>query len=148
MNKAYRHFNFNFKFLKVMQFFKKLLTQSAKKLGNSNEIFLPPLLHKGRGWSHCPPIHCNVSLPTSAPSLHFTVAFVPSLKSALLNLTFPFWTAFSMFQQFTVFGMKDYGNSEKSCILSYTILLEKFINRERALGYPIKYSKPIGFKRK
>jgi hypothetical protein len=26
--------------------------------------------------------------------------------------------------------------------------LEKFINRERALGYPIKYSKPIGFKRK
>jgi len=26
--------------------------------------------------------------------------------------------------------------------------LEKFINRERSLGYPIKYSKPIGFKRK
>jgi len=26
--------------------------------------------------------------------------------------------------------------------------LERFINRERALGYPIKYSKPIGFKRK
>ena len=26
--------------------------------------------------------------------------------------------------------------------------LENFINNERALGYPIKYSKPIGFKRK
>jgi len=26
--------------------------------------------------------------------------------------------------------------------------LEKFINKERSLGYPIKYSKPIGFKRK
>ncbi len=26
--------------------------------------------------------------------------------------------------------------------------LEKFINRERALGYPIKYSKPIGFRKK
>lgn len=26
--------------------------------------------------------------------------------------------------------------------------LERFINRERSLGYPIKYSKPIGFKRK
>ena len=26
--------------------------------------------------------------------------------------------------------------------------LEKFIKNERALGYPIKYSKPIGFKRK
>ena len=25
---------------------------------------------------------------------------------------------------------------------------ETFINRERSLGYPIKYSKPIGFKRK
>ena len=31
--------------------------------------------------------------------------------------------------------------------LSYSTL-EKFINRERGLGYPIKYSKPIGFKRK
>ena len=31
--------------------------------------------------------------------------------------------------------------------LSYPTL-EKFINRERSLGYPIKYSKPIGFKRK
>ena len=26
--------------------------------------------------------------------------------------------------------------------------LEKLINKERKLGYPIKYSKPIGFKRK
>ena len=26
--------------------------------------------------------------------------------------------------------------------------LEKFIDKERSLGYPIKYSKPIGFKRK
>ena len=26
--------------------------------------------------------------------------------------------------------------------------LERFIARERSLGYPIKYSKPIGFKRK
>ena len=26
--------------------------------------------------------------------------------------------------------------------------LERFITRERSLGYPIKYSKPIGFKRK
>ena len=26
--------------------------------------------------------------------------------------------------------------------------LEKFINKERSLGYPVKYSKPIGFKRK
>ena len=26
--------------------------------------------------------------------------------------------------------------------------LEKFINRERSLGYPIKYSKPIGFRKK
>ena len=26
--------------------------------------------------------------------------------------------------------------------------LEKFINNERSLGYTIKYSKPIGFKRK
>lgn len=26
--------------------------------------------------------------------------------------------------------------------------LEKFIESERSLGYPIKYSKPIGFKRK
>ena len=26
--------------------------------------------------------------------------------------------------------------------------LEKFINNERSLRYPIKYSKPIGFKRK
>ena len=26
--------------------------------------------------------------------------------------------------------------------------LEKFINNERSLGYPNKYSKPIGFKRK
>lgn len=25
--------------------------------------------------------------------------------------------------------------------------LERFIARERSLGYPIKYSKPIGFKR-
>jgi hypothetical protein len=31
--------------------------------------------------------------------------------------------------------------------LSYPTL-EKFINRERSLGYPIKYSKPIGFRRK
>ncbi len=31
--------------------------------------------------------------------------------------------------------------------LSYPTL-EKFIERERSLGYPIKYSKPIGFKRK
>ena len=31
--------------------------------------------------------------------------------------------------------------------LSYSTL-EKFINKERSLGYPIKYSKPIGFKRK
>tara|TARA_S200002703_G_scaffold148178_1_gene144644 strand:- start:6192 stop:6401 length:210 start_codon:yes stop_codon:yes gene_type:complete len=31
--------------------------------------------------------------------------------------------------------------------LSYPTL-ERFINKERALGYPIKYSKPIGFKRK
>ena len=26
--------------------------------------------------------------------------------------------------------------------------LERFIIKERSLGYPIKYSKPIGFKRK
>ena len=26
--------------------------------------------------------------------------------------------------------------------------LESFINKERSLGYPVKYSKPIGFKRK
>ena len=26
--------------------------------------------------------------------------------------------------------------------------LEDYINKERSLGYPIKYSKPIGFKRK
>ena len=26
--------------------------------------------------------------------------------------------------------------------------LESYINKERKLGYPIKYSKPIGFKRK
>lgn len=26
--------------------------------------------------------------------------------------------------------------------------LENFINKERSLGYPIRYSKPIGFKRK
>lgn len=26
--------------------------------------------------------------------------------------------------------------------------LEAYINKERSLGYPIKYSKPIGFKRK
>tara|TARA_B100001057_G_C22752134_1_gene912218 strand:- start:900 stop:1094 length:195 start_codon:yes stop_codon:yes gene_type:complete len=25
--------------------------------------------------------------------------------------------------------------------------LEKYINKERKLGFPIKYSKPIGFKR-
>ena len=31
--------------------------------------------------------------------------------------------------------------------LSYPTL-ERFIERERSLGYPIKYSKPIGFKRK
>ena len=31
--------------------------------------------------------------------------------------------------------------------ISYSTL-EKFINTERGLGYPIKYSKPIGFKRK
>ena len=31
--------------------------------------------------------------------------------------------------------------------LSYPTL-EKFINKERSLGYPVKYSKPIGFKRK
>ena len=31
--------------------------------------------------------------------------------------------------------------------LSYPTL-ETFINRERSLGYPIKYSKPIVFKRK
>ena len=31
--------------------------------------------------------------------------------------------------------------------LSYSTL-ERFINRERSLGYPVKYSKPIGFKRK
>ena len=31
--------------------------------------------------------------------------------------------------------------------LSYPTL-ERFINRERSLGYPIKYSKPIGCKRK
>jgi len=31
--------------------------------------------------------------------------------------------------------------------LSYPTL-EKFINKERSLGYPIKYSKPIGFRRK
>ena len=31
--------------------------------------------------------------------------------------------------------------------LSYSTL-ERFINRERSLGYPIKYSKPIGFKGK
>lgn len=31
--------------------------------------------------------------------------------------------------------------------LSYPTL-EKFINKERNLGYPIKYSKPIGFKKK
>lgn len=31
--------------------------------------------------------------------------------------------------------------------LSYSTL-EKFINKERSLGYPIRYSKPIGFKRK
>jgi len=31
--------------------------------------------------------------------------------------------------------------------LSYPTL-EKFINKERSLGYPIRYSKPIGFKRK
>ena len=28
------------------------------------------------------------------------------------------------------------------------LLLRRFINNERSLGYPIKYSKPIGFKRK
>jgi len=26
--------------------------------------------------------------------------------------------------------------------------LEDYINKERSLGYPIRYSKPIGFKRK
>ena len=31
--------------------------------------------------------------------------------------------------------------------LSYPTL-ERFIEQERSLGYPIKYSKPIGFKRK
>ena len=31
--------------------------------------------------------------------------------------------------------------------LSYPTL-EKLINNERSLGYPVKYSKPIGFKRK
>ena len=31
--------------------------------------------------------------------------------------------------------------------LSYPTL-ERFINRERSFGYPIKYSTPIGFKRK
>ena len=31
--------------------------------------------------------------------------------------------------------------------LSYPTL-DTFINTERSLGYPIKYSKPIGFKRK
>lgn len=31
--------------------------------------------------------------------------------------------------------------------LSYSTL-EKFINKERGLGYPIKYSKPIGFKKR
>lgn len=31
--------------------------------------------------------------------------------------------------------------------LSYSNL-ENFITKERNLGYPIKYSKPIGFKRK
>ena len=31
--------------------------------------------------------------------------------------------------------------------LSYSTL-EKHINKERSLGFPIKYSKPIGFKRK
>jgi len=31
--------------------------------------------------------------------------------------------------------------------LSYPTL-EEFINKERSLGYPIKYSKPIGFRRK
>jgi hypothetical protein len=30
--------------------------------------------------------------------------------------------------------------------LSYPTL-ERFITRERSLGYPIKYSKPLGFKR-
>ena len=31
--------------------------------------------------------------------------------------------------------------------LSYPTL-ERFINRERSLGYPIKYSKPIGFRKR
>jgi len=31
--------------------------------------------------------------------------------------------------------------------LSYPTL-EKFIEQERSLGYPIKYSKPLGFRRK
>jgi len=31
--------------------------------------------------------------------------------------------------------------------LSYSTL-ERFINKERSLGYPIRYSNPIGFKRK
>lgn len=31
--------------------------------------------------------------------------------------------------------------------LSYSTL-ESFIQKERSLGYPVKYSKPIGFRRK
>ena len=66
-------------------------------------IFLPSIaiLQAGRAESHSPPMQFKVLLPTSSPCVQFTVAFVPSDKSALLNATVAFLIVSSMFQQFT-----------------------------------------------
>ena len=52
--------------------------------------FLPMILQLGRDWSHCPSIQFKMFVPTSSPFVQFTIATVPSVKSALLNVTFPF----------------------------------------------------------
>ena len=59
------------------------------------------MLQLGKDWSHCPPTHFSLFVPTSSPSSQTTVATVPSDKSALLNVTVASEIASSMFQQFT-----------------------------------------------
>jgi len=76
--------------------------KTTKKQLLLNEIILPPIVQVGRGLSHCPPTHFSLFAPTSSPFSHFTVATVPSVKSASLNVTVAFFIAFSMFQQLTL----------------------------------------------
>ena len=64
---------------------------------------IPPaaISQEGRDSLHTPATHSNWEAPTKRPCSHFTVAIVPSDKSALLKETVAFLMTFSMFQQFT-----------------------------------------------